>query len=514
MMTDEQLSPPRSSSGGTGTVAPYIVVVTSPHGSSTAALEPGRAYAIGRRTDSDIHLDDPSVAEDHAILFGGDPPAIVDLGVSGGTTLHGRTLEPRVRHPLDGASVLRLGHTTLTIQRAGASAAPAPAAKSAAKAIHADPDVLAVPLGGGQAFVTRNAGMRELYARIRRVARTDVAVLLLGETGVGKEVVAHAIHHASPRRAEAWLTVNCAAIPENLMESEFFGYERGAFSGAVTSKPGLFEAADRGTLFLDEVAELPKSLQAKLLRVLETGEVQRIGAVKGSRVDVRIVAATNGDIAGESAAGTFRSDLYYRLNGMSLFIPPLRDRVDDIPLLAAHFARRMGGNSPPTFSAAALAALQAHPWRGNVRELRAVVERALILSEGEHVVGTRHLMFDPTVSTVSALPDAPEPSHHRGARGKAGALPEVPAIAAEPKGHAPAAPHAFGSLEASTGRVAAELKAELERREQKKIRAALARAAGNQTDAAKILGVSRRTLINRMERYRIERPRKKSGDQG
>ncbi|HEY2515388.1 MAG TPA: sigma 54-interacting transcriptional regulator, partial [Polyangiaceae bacterium] len=358
----------------------------------------------------------------------------------------------------------------------------------------------------------RNAAMRELYTRIRRVARTDVAVLLLGETGVGKEVVAHAIHHASPRRSQAWVTVNCAAIPENLMESEFFGYERGAFSGAVTSKPGLFEAADRGTLFLDEVGELPKSLQAKLLRVLETGEVQRIGAVKGTRVDVRIVAATNGDIVGGSASGTFRSDLYYRLNGMTLSIPPLRDRVDDVPILTAHFARRMGGGSPPTFSDAAVAALQAHPWRGNVRELRAVVERALIMAEGERVVGTRHLMFDASVSTVSAPPEPPP--HHRASRGKAGALHEVPSIVAESKGQAPAAANSFASLEANTGRVADELKAELERREQKKIRAALARAAGNQTDAAKILGVSRRTLINRMERYRIERPRKKSGDPG
>ena len=230
-----------------------------------------------------------------------------------------------------------------------------------------------------------SAGLNKVAQQIRLVAPTDTAVLVTGESGTGKEVVGRAIHEASPRRSGPFIKVNCGAIADTLFESEFFGHAKGAFTGALKDRPGRFELADGGTLLLDEIGEVPPPMQAKLLRVLQEREVERVGEAKPRRLDVRIVASTNRDLAREVAAGRFRQDLYYRLSVFPLEIPPLRQRRDDILPLAQHFAgviaRRLG-RPTPRISQAARATLEAYDWPGNVRELQNAVERAMILSTG------------------------------------------------------------------------------------------------------------------------------------
>jgi transcriptional regulator with GAF, ATPase, and Fis domain len=237
-------------------------------------------------------------------------------------------------------------------------------------------------------LIGRSSGVRNVCQAIRQVAPTDATVLVLGETGTGKELVARAIHEASPRRDRRLVRVNCAAIPETLIESEFFGHEKGAFTGAAMRREGRFAQADGGTLFLDEIAELPLELQAKLLRVLQEGEFEPLGSERTQKVDVRIVAATNRRIEDEIAAGRFREDLYYRLNVFPIHIPPLRERTGDIDLLAEafaeRFARRMGRRFDK-LGADDLRVLRGYAWPGNVRELQNVIERALILARGPKI---------------------------------------------------------------------------------------------------------------------------------
>jgi len=242
----------------------------------------------------------------------------------------------------------------------------------------------------GRRQLTRVIGASPAFEQVLRmvekVAPTGSTVLLTGETGTGKEVIADAIHELSPRAERRLVKVHCAAIPATLLESELFGHARGAFTGAVREKPGLFEAADGGTLFLDELGEIPQEMQVKLLRVLQTGEVQRIGETRTRRVDVRVIAATHRDLEVEVAQGRFREDLFYRLNVIPLLVPPLRRRGDDVLLLAQRFLERerteRGRTQVEGFSPEALAALRAHAWPGNVRELENAVERAAALAEG------------------------------------------------------------------------------------------------------------------------------------
>ena len=242
----------------------------------------------------------------------------------------------------------------------------------------------------GRRQLTRVIGASPAFEQVLRmvekVAPTGSTVLLTGETGTGKEVIADAIHELSPRAERRLVKVHCAAIPATLLESELFGHTRGAFTGAVREKPGLFEAADGGTIFLDELGEIPQEMQVKLLRVLQTGEVQRIGETRTRRVDVRVIAATHRDLEVEVAQGRFREDLFYRLNVIPLLVPPLRLRGDDVLLLAQRFLERerteRGRTQVEGFSPEALAALRAHAWPGNVRELENAVERAAALAEG------------------------------------------------------------------------------------------------------------------------------------
>jgi DNA-binding NtrC family response regulator len=229
-----------------------------------------------------------------------------------------------------------------------------------------------------QGFVTADPAMKQALATVERAAPSPLPVLIQGETGTGKELVARALHEQSPRRPFPFVPINCAALPETLIESELFGHERGAFTGAVERKTGLFEVASRGTVFLDEIGELGLLLQARLLRVIETQEFFRVGGNRPVRVDVRVVSATNRDLRAEVAAGRFREDLYYRLNGVTIRLPPLRERRCDIPLLARHFLDRVG--SGRMLDAGAFEALSGYEWPGNVRELEMVVQRAALLS--------------------------------------------------------------------------------------------------------------------------------------
>jgi two-component system nitrogen regulation response regulator NtrX len=319
-------------------------------------------------------------------------------------------------------------------------------------------------LGHSDPLVGLSPAMDELRALIARVAPTDARVLITGESGTGKELVAAAIHRLSARAAKAFISVNSAAIPRDLVESELFGHERGAFTGAADRRIGRFEQADGGTLFLDEVGDLGAEAQAKLLRVLETGEVERLGGERPIRVDVRVLAATNKDLAQASQAGRFREDLWFRLNVLPVHIPPLRERAVDVAPLVQHFAARQRARlgRVVTFDPGALQLLAAYPWPGNVRELANVVERLAILSADGAI----------------------------GAADVAGVLPGDRV--------APAAPR--------SGAAGEPLSAALDRVERELIAAALSAAGGNVTDAARRLATDRANLYRRMRRLGLAPP--------
>ena len=295
----------------------------------------------------------------------------------------------------------------------------------------------AEPFGG---ILTRSERMQEVLHIIERVAPTDSTVLILGESGTGKELVARAIHERSPRAARAFVPIHCGALPREVFESELFGHEKGAFTGAVGTKPGLVELADDGTLFLDEIGEMELDSQVKLLRALETGTFFRVGGTRPRRVDVRLVAATNRDLAEAMRRGEFRQDLYYRINTIAVQLPPLRDRREDVALLAQHFVKANAAYGVKRLGAAALAALEAYHWPGNVRELLHAIERAVILSKDEELrpedlpPEVRGAQAPPPASTGGSL-EAIERQHIiatlrqvGGHRGKAAAL-----LAIDPK---------------------------------------------------------------------------------
>jgi two-component system response regulator AtoC len=331
----------------------------------------------------------------------------------------------------------------------------------------------------GEALV-HDAVMERVHLLAERAAAGTINVLIVGETGVGKEVLAERVHRQSPRAEKPFLCLNCASLSEHLLESELFGHERGAFTGASETKPGLLETAPGGTVFLDEIGELPVPLQAKLLRVLETRLVTRVGGLKPKTIDVRFVAATNRNLEEEVAAGRFRRDLYFRLNGMTLHIPPLRARRGEIAPLANIFLRTYAaplGRPTPALTAEAQHMLEAYVWPGNVRELRNMMERAVLLCTGGEIL-PEHLMLE-TMSAATA--PAPELSFRANAR------------STQPMGVAPDAANGGG----------ADDEAERER-----ILRVLAECGGNQSRAAKILGIARSTLVLRLNSYQIPRPRK------
>ncbi|MEP6861243.1 MAG: sigma 54-interacting transcriptional regulator [Deltaproteobacteria bacterium] len=516
---------------------------------------------IGRAPENEIRIDDTSISRQHAVLQL-SPLRVTDLGSANGTWVREQRLTPQTGAELSPNEPFRVGGVTLVVQRRALRAAPARRVRSfeyfetrledqcatpgsgfvvlhvvadQAKALDLlanhlrahdlvgeyAPNELAVlvldvdprqglelvaelerALGARQiaarigsawyprdgrdssslaaharsrargelAFaseedvVVEDPRMAALHALVRRVAKADISVLLQGETGVGKEVIAELIHRHSDRASAPFLRLNCAAIAETLLESELFGHERGAFTGAVATKPGLLEVADGGVVFLDEVGELTQATQAKLLRVLDERKLTRVGGVTPRAIDVRIVSATNRDLDVEVTRGTFRLDLMYRLNAMAIVIPPLRERVAEIEPLARQVARTISakaGTEPPRFTEAALEMLRRYAWPGNVRELRNMVERAMVLCAN---------------NTIEVI-DLPYDKMRVGQ-----STPATIAVAPEPDG-------------AST--------------ERERILAALETCHGHQTNAARLLGISRRTLINRLEKFALPRPRKR-----
>ncbi len=312
--------------------------------------------------------------------------------------------------------------------------------------------------------VAEDPASQALLTLAGRVAESEATVLLTGESGTGKEVVARFIHRRSRRAAGPFVAINCAAIPDNMLEAVLFGYEKGAFTGAYRSSPGKFEQAQGGTLLLDEISEMSLPLQAKLLRVLQEREVERLGGQGTVTLDVRVLATSNRDLRAEVAAGRFREDLYYRLNVFPLHLPALRDRPGDVVPLAEHLLARLAaasGQPSPVLEPSARERLHAHPWPGNVRELGNVLQRALILSQGGRVAGA-DLVFETSATPVrSPEPDAPDDDPEPGGLGDA-----------------------------------------LRQRERERILAALAEERGNRALAAARLGISPRTLRHKLQRMR------------
>ena len=351
-------------------------------------------------------------------------------------------------------------------------------------------------------LVVRSQVMRKLYELLERVAPGEITVLILGDTGVGKEVMAEQVHRRSPRRDKPFLRLNCAALSESLLESELFGHERGAFTGAHQMKAGLLETAQGGTVFLDEIGELPMPVQVKLLRVLEERQVWRVGGIKPRPIDVRFVAATNRDLENAVVEHKFRQDLYFRLAGVTLHIPPLRERSEEIEPLAREFARQLSRNPRAhTLSPEVITLMSGYSWPGNIRELRNAIERAVLLA-GDGPVLPEHFPVEKMTATVSTpISDVP--------------LPRATPLRAERdqtssgSQHDTLPPDSEDESEATDAVSLGErLRRQVQEVERQHIIDALTRCGGNQTRAARELGISRRTLISRLEAYNIPRPLK------
>ena len=413
-------------------------------GSATHGLPDSPSVVVGRSAEADVAIDHASVSRKHARLHLGSRLLVEDLGSANHTTLAGRPLVRGVPTPVPFGEPFELG------------------------------DVLAVVCQIPAEDTDPMAALEETAAK---VAASDVSVLIVGETGSGKEVLAEKIHARSRRASGPFVRINCAALPDTLLESELFGHERGAFTGADRAKPGLLEQAHGGTFLLDEVGEMPLATQAKLLRVLESREIIRVGAVQPRAVDVRFVAATHRDLDGLVERGRFREDVLFRLKGFCIRVPPLRERVAEIAGLARLFAAQAcerAQRAPIPITEDAITLLRSYRWPGNVRELRAVVERAVLLAA--EVIDVEHLDF-------ARL----GPAEPRGADARPSEVPPPGGSVAPP-------PPAQGEGE------------------RERILQALEKCAGNQTRAAKLLGMTRRMLVYRLDALGVARPRRNDGD--
>jgi DNA-binding NtrC family response regulator len=436
-----------------GDTAGVFLLVVGRDAYATYDLPASGALTIGRGESNAVRVDDPLASRTHACLHVDDAMYLEDVGSVNGTRVKDRVIKPGERVRITIGETIQIGSSVLIVQR---RAAQADLLRPETLRDDRMPITLAAPTAprAGEA-------MRRVHELAERAAAGTINVLITGETGVGKELLAETVHRASPRRGGPYVCLNCAALSETLLESELFGHERGAFTGAVQAKPGLLETAARGTLFLDEVGELPLSTQAKLLRVLETREVARLGSVKPHRIDVRFIAATNRDLEKEVARGAFRADLYYRLNGITLTIPPLRSRLEEIRPLAETFLRQICrdlGRQPPLLPPASVGHLETYGWPGNIRELKNVIERAVLLCEGP-MLEPQHMPLERPLTESQKL--------------------------------------------TSSSAVGGAAQTERER-----IVEALAACAGNQSRAAKMLGIPRRTFVSKLDAYKIPRPKK------
>lgn len=433
--------------------------------------------SIGRSSDNQVQINHSTVSRRHAVLHVAPRLWVEDLGGANGTYVHppsGATDAAETRRSIALTSMeisvgdqLTFGSVMSVVRRISSRARPSPTN---------DPSSIPPRREG---IVISDPAMRTLYEQADLAAEHLISVLLLGETGVGKEVLARTIHLRSSRAGGPFLALNCAALPESLLEGELFGHEKGAYTGANQARPGLFESAEGGTVFLDEAGDLPMAVQVKLLRVLEERQVLRIGGRSPRPINVRFVAATNCDLQAKVANGTFRQDLFYRLNGFPLTIPPLRERVADIGPLAYLFAakacRELEYPTIAAFAPEARVLLASYTWPGNVRELRNVVERAVVLGRG----GTIQPDHLPSYFVEPRAPSSRPLASERVPQGTGVTQPIVMRVA---KGSAEERAHIEAVLEACNG---------------------------NQTVAAKLLGYSRRTLISRLEEHDLPRPRKK-----
>jgi DNA-binding NtrC family response regulator len=422
---------------------------------------------IGRGADNDIRIDHSSVSRRHLTLTLGEQIHVVDENSANGTILYPVTrsgepaeetdhtadgqLKPKTPVPLAPSQMLRIGNVLVMLRRRQATSP----SQSWRPPVLCDPETL------------------RIYDVLKKAAPTEMSVLILGETGSGKEVFAEAVHRLSPRAEKPFVRLHCAALTESLLESELFGHERGAFTGATGAKMGLLESANGGTVFLDEIGELPLAMQVKLLRVLEDRLVTPVGSTRARPIDVRFVAATNRNLRDEIAAMRFREDLFFRINGVSVVVPPLRQRRAEIMPLANYFLEQVAsrrGASTPRLDQSAVDRIVAFHWPGNARELRNVVERAYMMSGGTSITA-EHLSFE---EHRYSLPDSTE----------------------------------WHDVTSVTSTALGSLRAMLEQAEKDRILQALEQCGGNQTRAAKMLGVARRTLVNRIEAFGLPRPRK------
>ncbi len=370
------------------------------------------------------------------------------------------------------------------------------------RAIQSEGHLKAEAPGEAPVILTQDPVLAETLALARRAADSRATILIQAESGTGKELLAKLIHAASPRRKGAFVAINCAAIPENLLESELFGYEKGAFTGATSAKPGRFEMAEGGTLVLDEIGELPLALQGKLLRALQERTVDRLGGNRPIQVDVRLIALTNRDLATEVREGRFREDLYYRLNVIPLRLPPLRERTADLVLLAVHFAERYArenDRSTPKLSPSFLAALGRHPWPGNIRELENAIQRCVVLNPG-NTLSERDLRWLLDADQMEGLPeDPPEPLADNAPTAPfATVLPDLPSgvVIADPK--RPLRDVSLGTL------VALPLGLSLPELERFWLLSTLAALEGNRTHCAQQLDIALRTVRNKINEYRAQ----------
>jgi len=504
---------------------PVLLVVTE-SGTRTERFRGRRTLLAGRSQAADIVVDDATVSKLHARVEIGARATVTDLGSTNGTFLHGERVAAQVPIEIQPGWGIRIGSALFMLQtetkdgrdlgsnvpgndrsKAGATTASAdpnashsrpsgsndpaespaelsaePSAESFVehspeRSAEAAADADAAELTGAteaSSHLTYSPAMQEVLRIARKAAQSDVTILILGETGVGKEVLASKIHAWSGRRSGPLQIVNCAGISDELLESELFGHEKGAFTDAKKTKPGLLELADGGSIFFDELGEMSTKMQLRLLRALETRQVTRVGATRARTFDARVIGATNRDLEQAVRDGTFRSDLFFRFGGFTFSIPPLRERLSEIPGLALHLLQASTKNAPDAprkFSPQALDHLCAHHWPGNVRELRNVIQRAVVLAESETIqVGDLPLKvgYDPS-------PETPQPVSSVGRSGPLSSDSDTP-------------PPDLSGDQA------------LERAE---MLAALGSTLWNVSAAARETGVSRRTFINKMKRYQI-----------
>jgi len=424
---------------------------------------------IGRGREADLQLPDPSVSRLHARVYRvGNRYFLADLGSRNGTHADGK---PVTQLPLDDGQTFTVGSYRIHFQRFGAApssgeeATIAAGAGSAVRAMRSASGPAAgqrpispeKPVEAPFGLVGVSSPIRKLAGTIRRVGASDVAILIEGETGSGKELVARGIHDASGRRDRPFIVVNCGAISPELIESELFGHEKGSFTGATAQRRGAFELAHSGTIFLDEIGELPFTLQPKLLRALEQKEIKRVGGNETLTADVRILAATNRNLKEEVARKTFREDLYFRVGAITVAVPPLKDRREDIAPIARHFLAGMGtreNRTLPSLSPAAMDALISHDWPGNVRELRNAIQRAVVMADGAELSGED---FSFLRQSSNGDPDTAAP----------------------------------GTL------------SRWEQAERTNILAELARQSGNKTRTARELGIAKSTLFEKLKKYGI-----------